>query len=127
MEQKLLVDSALNMPGEDTNLVADFCKFAQEELKLSCDFKIKVVLDRAQNNIKTTAYFDPQTNEVCVWGHNRNVLDICRSIAHEMVHMQQHDRGLITRPIKDIGGFHEDQANAKAGVLVKKFIYDKNL
>jgi hypothetical protein len=37
--------------------------------------------------------------------------------------MMQHDRGLINGPIKDIGGFHEDQANAKAGEIVKKFIY----
>ena len=44
-----------------------------------------------------------------------------RSVAHEMTHMMQDEQGLITGPIQDAGGFHEDQANAKAGELIKLF------
>lgn len=127
MLQKLLIDESLNLQQEDINNLTNFCKFCQAELKLDCDFTIKLVEDKAANNITTTAYFDAQNNCICVWGKSRNVLDICRSVAHEMVHMQQHQLGLITKPIKDIGGFHEDQANAKAGVIVKKFIYKNEL
>jgi hypothetical protein len=41
--------------------------------------------------------------------------------------MMQHEKGLIKGPIKDVGGFHEDQANALAGQIVKKFIYKHKL
>ena len=39
-----------------------------------------------------------------------------------MTHMMQQEEGLIRGPVKDEGGFHEDQANAKAGLIVKRFI-----
>jgi hypothetical protein len=50
------------------------------------------------------------------------IMDSLRSLAHEMTHMMQNETGLITGPVKDEGGFHEDQANAKAGLIVKRFI-----
>jgi hypothetical protein len=45
-----------------------------------------------------------------------------RSIAHEMTHMMQDQTGLLVGKIRDIGGFHEDQANARAGELLKQFV-----
>ena len=33
----------------------------------------------------------------------------------------QDQLGLIRGPIRDAGGFHEDQANAKAGEILKLF------
>ena len=36
--------------------------------------------------------------------------------------MMQDELGLIgERPIRDAGGFHEDQANARAGEVIKRF------
>ena len=52
---------------------------------------------------------------------DRALVDVCRSIAHEMTHMMQDDQGLITGPVQDIGGFHENQANSAAGALIKLF------
>jgi len=97
------------------------------DLALDCGVSVKIVEDKVKNGIKTTAYYDPERHLVCVLGKGRHVLDICRSIAHEMTHMMQHERGLIKGPVKDIGGFHEDQANARAGEIVKKFIYKMKL
>jgi Zn-dependent peptidase ImmA (M78 family) len=48
--------------------------------------------------------------------------DILRSIAHELIHQLQHQEGRIEYPVQDIGGEIEDEANAKAGSLVKTFI-----
>ena len=44
-----------------------------------------------------------------------------RSVAHEMVHMMQDEMGMIKGKIRDIGGFHENQANAGSGALIKAF------
>lgn len=127
MSRKVFIDKALSMPDSDIQTIAKFCLSCNDYLKMDCNFSVKVVKDKRKHGIKTTAYYNPANNLICVWGEGRNVLDICRSIAHEMVHMMQNQKGLITGPIKDIGGFHEDQANAKAGEIVKKFIYDENL
>jgi Zn-dependent peptidase ImmA (M78 family) len=48
--------------------------------------------------------------------------DILRSIAHELVHQMQHEEGRIEYPVQDVGGEIEDEANAKAGSIVKSFI-----
>ncbi len=123
MSRKVFIDKQLNMTPEDVKMIFLFCKDCMTDLGLKSDFKIRVVFDKQAHGIKTTAYYNPENHDVCVLGKGRHYLDICRSIAHELTHMMQHDRGLINGPIKDIGGFHEDQANAKAGEIVKKFIY----
>jgi hypothetical protein len=40
--------------------------------------------------------------------------------------MMQDELGLITGPIRDAGGFHEDQANSRAGELIKLFVKSKD-
>ena len=56
-----------------------------------------------------------------VYGRNRALADVLRSIAHELTHMMQDETGLIQGPVQDAGGFHEDQANARAGEIIKLF------
>ena len=56
----------------------------------------------------------------------RLIIDILRSVAHELVHHNQFESGEIKNNdvVKDIGGKIEDDANAIAGQLVKKFTYE---
>lgn len=127
MSKKIYIDRNLHIKPNDVKLIFNFCRDCMSDLSLSSDFDVKIVADKKRYGIKTTAYYNPETHTICVLGKDRHTLDVCRSIAHEMTHMMQHDRGLITGPIKDIGGFHEDQANAKAGEIVKRFIYKMGL
>jgi len=66
-----------------------------------------------------------------IYGKNRMTVDIMRSLAHELIHHRQWERGLLKTPPPDIGGPIEDGANAIAGRLIKKFalidstIYDE--
>ena len=60
-------------------------------------------------------------NECRVYAKNRALVDVMRSVAHEMTHMMQDDQGLIKGHVQDIGGFHENQANSAAGALIKMF------
>jgi len=45
------------------------------------------------------------------------------SAAHELVHHQQNQNKKLNQNVKDIGGPIEDEANAVAGQLIKKFGY----
>tara|TARA_R100001163_G_C5011178_1_gene157039 strand:- start:475 stop:774 length:300 start_codon:yes stop_codon:yes gene_type:complete len=84
-----------------------------------------VVDKREDYGISTTAAYDPGNGKIYVYAKRRALVDLLRSIAHEMTHMRQDEQGLIKGPIQDIGGFHEDQANAKAGQIIKLYARDR--
>ena len=50
---------------------------------------------------------------------DRHPMDILRTIAHELVHYQQHERNQYGSG--HAGSVTEDEANAKAGELIRKF------
>tara|TARA_B100000900_G_scaffold409583_1_gene425768 strand:- start:688 stop:1113 length:426 start_codon:yes stop_codon:yes gene_type:complete len=121
----LFIEKTLSIPEENQKLIAEFCLFCARELPIEGDFKIMVIADRRKHHITTTAAYVIGQNECVVYGRDRALPDIMRSIAHEMTHMMQDQMGLIVGPIRDAGGFHEDQANAKAGELLKLFAKSK--
>jgi hypothetical protein len=49
------------------------------------------------------------------------LVDIMRSLAHELSHHKQWEDGKLKVKPPDIGGPIEDGANAKAGQLIKMF------
>tara|TARA_A100001011_G_scaffold355522_1_gene398771 strand:- start:350 stop:772 length:423 start_codon:yes stop_codon:yes gene_type:complete len=123
---KLLVDKNLNLDNFKINLIGDFCLFCAEELPIIGDFEIYIISNRSDHDIKTTAAYHVGNNICKVYGKNRALVDILRSIAHEMTHMMQDEQGLLKGHIQDAGGFHEDQANARAGELIKRFAKSKD-
>ena len=122
---KLYLCKNLKYDKQKINLAADFVLFCAEQLPIEKNFEIYVVTDRKKHGITTTAAYEVGNNCCRIYGKNRAFSDILRSIAHEMTHMMQDEMGLINGPIRDAGGFHEDQANARAGELIKLFAKSK--
>jgi hypothetical protein len=121
MKRKLYIHNNTDFSPDQARLTADFCIFCSDELPVSGDFEISVVGDREKHGIGTTGVYHVGKNIIKVYAKNRALADVLRSIAHEMTHMMQDEQGLINGPVQDAGGFHEDQANAKAGELIKLF------
>ena len=84
-----------------------------------------MVNSREPYGISTTALYEVGNNCCKVYCKNRALADVLRSVAHEMTHMMQDQIGILKGPIRDAGGFHEDQANSKAGELLKLFAKSK--
>jgi len=122
---KLFIDNQLEIPVNKTKLIAEFCAFCAEKLPIEGTFEIYLVSEREPFNIGTTAAYAVNENKCFVYGKNRSLVDCMRSIAHEMTHMMQDEMGLLVGNIRDAGGFHEDQANARAGELIKLFAKSK--
>ena len=122
---KLYVDKKLDLPPENVKLASDFTLFCAENLPIEGDFKVYIVSDRSKHGITTTALYEVGNNCCRIYAKNRALADVLRSVAHEMTHMMQDEMGLINGDIRDAGGFHEDQANARAGELVKLFAKSK--
>ncbi len=119
---KLYVEKDLDLDAHKINLLSEFCNFCADQLPIEGDFSIHVVSNRKPHGIITTAAYLVGENSCYVYSKNRALPDVMRSIAHEMTHMMQDQLGLLNGPIRDAGGFHEDQANARAGELLKKFV-----
>ncbi len=109
-----------------------FVKFVKERLDLKTVPTISVQNHR--NGLKTTANYDytKENKVIKVCMKNRALVDVMRSIAHELVHHKQFEQGRLDGPRPpDIGGEIEDEANAKAGQFIKMFakidetIYDE--
>jgi len=111
--------------------ITSFVKFVNDELGLkNCP---KIILQNGRGDLKTTANYNYSSNTktIRVNSKNRALIDVMRSIAHEMVHHKQYEDGRLKVKPPDIGGEIEDEANAKAGQYIKMFskiddtIYDE--
>ena len=118
---KLYVDRKLKLTEEKIKLSAEFCAFAADHLRISGPFEVYMVSERKPHNITTTALYEVGNNRCRIYCKNRQLSDCLKSIAHEMTHMMQDQMGLLGGSIRDAGGFHEDQANSKAGEIIKLF------
>jgi len=106
----------------DKYTIVKFIKFIHDELNLNSPFKVTLTVNR-DDDLKTYAYYNPSSGLIKVYYKNRGMADILRSIAHELIHHLQNQRGELNQPVPDIGGKIEDEANSLAGQLVKKFGY----
>lgn len=102
-------------------ILIEFVKFVKDELKLKKVPEIRIESNR--NHIKTTANYNYNLPEkvIRIYGKGRALVDIMRSVAHEMVHHKQWEDGRLEVKPPDIGGEIEDEANAKAGQFIKMF------
>ena len=122
---KLYISKNLGFDQDKTRLASEFILFCAEHLPIENPFEIHLVTNREQHGIGTTAVYEVGNNCCKIYCKNRAFVDILRSAAHEMTHMMQDEMGLLVGKIRDAGGFHEDQANAKAGELIKLFAKSK--
>lgn len=119
--RKLYIDSNLGVNNDKIILAGDFINFCADNLEIEGDFKIYLVSNRESHNIATTAAYHRGDNIIKIYCKNRALVDILRSLAHEMTHLMQDEKGELQGIIQDAGGPIEDQANAKAGEIIKLF------
>ena len=99
-----------------------FVKFVKKELGIEKVPTISIQANR--DGLKTTAHYDytKENKIVRVYGKNRALVDIMRSVAHELIHHKQFEEGRLDGPQPpDIGGEIEDEAKAKAGQYIKMY------
>ena len=122
---KLYIGKNLGLTPEKIRLAGEFTLFCAEQLPIEGEFEVYLVSNREPHGISTTAAYEVGNNCCRIYAKDRALPDILRSVGHEMTHMMQDELGLINGPIRDAGGFHEDQANSKAGELLKLFAKSK--
>jgi hypothetical protein len=119
MNTAVKIDSDLNFDDDKKDMFRNFLSFIAQHFEWNDIPEIHITSVR--NGNMTTASYSPETKKVTVYGKNRALADICRSLAHELVHHNQNITNQIKGPVQNIGGEIEDSANAIAGQLIKKF------
>lgn len=101
-------------------LAQEFVKFTVKELNLrSLPASIKFVGDEYSVENLTFGTYAPATNEIIVVKGNRHPIDVLRTLAHELVHHKQREMGKELNG--EDGSATENEANAVAGKLMRKF------
>jgi len=65
--------------------------------------------------------YEPESNTLILATHGRHVLDILRTMAHEMTHRQQDEHHPLPADAGATGSPYEDQANAMAGRIMRQW------
>lgn len=106
----------------------DFIEFCGQEIPIQGP--IVVTLEpKADKGVITTGGFNLEDKTIKTRWEGRALVDVMRTIAHELVHYGQLERGEFDDPNymhQDIGGPIEDEANAVAGILIKRFAQERN-
>jgi predicted nucleotidyltransferase len=126
MVHKLQVQSGIDgMTPEKISVVKDFISFVCVKLKMA--EPVSVCLRRGRDEfIETTASYVPSNNTNHIRCNGRALVDILRSIAHELTHNRQRELGMFGNgdKVQNIGGHIEDQANSVAGIFIKDFTHN---
>lgn len=89
---------------------------------------MRLLRDRIQGPThKTFGTYDPNNGVIKVTYGDRHPLDVLRSLAHELVHHSQAQQGMLNHTSGDTGSDIENQANSKAGVLLRDYSRDFNI
>ena len=106
-----------------TGTIGEFIKFAAKNLGMqNLPGSLTLSYDNKQAQDKRTfGFFDPHDKKIWIYVKNRNMADILRTLAHELVHRKQEEDGKLDPTSGQTGSPIEDEANSMAGVLLRNF------
>ena len=122
MKVKELLNEGLNKKAT-FSILHDFVRFAAEHLELKTLPKFDFVFDSKQSvENKSFGGYRPGAEHITITVKNRHVMDVCRTLAHELVHFKQDlndeladdDAGSTRSP-------QENDANAEAAVIMRNW------
>lgn len=111
------------LPVEKKNeIIKEFVEFAQKKLGLKDLPKLIISYDEKEaQDMKSFGKYTPETNELRVVAANRNLADVLRTLAHELIHHKQRQDGVLKPDSSNTGSDIENEANALAGVFMREF------
>jgi hypothetical protein len=122
-DSKVFDLNTIKLTESQTATVGEFIKYAIKNLAIQNpprNLTFSYDNDQAKSK-RSFGYFDPNDNKIWVYVKNRNMADILRTLAHELVHRKQAELGMLDNMSGETGSIIENEANAQAGVLLRDF------
>jgi hypothetical protein len=108
----------------DEEILRDFIGFCVKKLRIEQMPRVKLRRDPQWPTVHKTfgRYNDEAKTLEVAWGQ-RHIMDVLRTVAHELTHKHQHEReGERMGPdAGETGSPYENEANARAGVLMRDY------
>jgi len=106
----------------DEDILKDFIEFCVKELKIKHMPRVKLRKDPQWSVVNRTfgRYIDDINTLEVAFGQ-RHIMDVLRTVAHELTHKHQHERADVPVDAGETGSPYENEANARAGVLMRDY------
>ena len=108
----------------DEEILQDFIRFCVAELKIKHMPTVKLRKDPqwSVRNRTFGRYINDQHLLEVAWG-GRHIMDVLRTVAHELTHKHQHERdgSKMDNTAGETGSPWENEANARAGILMRDY------
>lgn len=104
-------------------ILLDFIRFAAEDLELKSLPKFDFKFDNKRSvEHKSFGGYAPGAEHITITVVNRHIMDVCRTLAHELVHYSQD----LKKELEDddagaTGSPQENEANARAAVIMRNW------
>lgn len=120
MKAKEILTEGLNK--KDTySILLEFIRFAATHLDLNSLPKFDFVFDSDQS-VERKSFGGYGGEHITVTVKNRHIMDVCRTLAHELVHYKQDlNKELEGENPGATGSPQENEANAEAAVILRNW------
>ena len=110
-----------NSESNDENLVQEFIQHTAMELGIDPMPEIHLHTNPEwSTNNHSFGRYDPDSHTLNVSMPNRHILDVLRTVAHELVHCSQNQQqGGLPDDAGETGSRWENDANARAGIIMR--------
>lgn len=122
MKVREILTEGLNK--KDTfSILHDFVRFAAEDLELKSLPKFDFRFDNTRSlQHHSFGGYQPGAEHITITVKNRHIMDVCRTLAHELVHYSQD----LKKELEDdnagaTGSPQENEANARAAVIMRNW------
>jgi len=123
---KFKIDPKLENFGVDKiYLLRNFVKYCIEYLGIKGD--VTIILKHGKDkHLETLASYGYKENseepdDVYIRAGHRHIVDIMRSLAHELTHKRQNERGELVQDSGITGSKQENEANSFAGIIMREY------
>ena len=105
------------------NILHDFIRFAANHLELNTLPEFDFIFDNGRSiEQKSFGGYAPGHEHITITVKNRHIMDVCRTLAHELVHYKQDlNKELEDEDAGTTGSPQENEANAEAAVIMRNF------
>ena len=103
-----------------TRIIDKFIEFATSELQLD-ELPDIDLQDGNEISVTHKSFGGYGNKHITVTLSNRHIMDVCRTLAHELVHYRQDLNNELTPDSGKDGSPHENEANALAAVVMRKW------
>ena len=108
-------------PKKTNQILKSFLQFAKEHIGLEQLPRINFV-QGSERSVKHHSFGGYGNHEINISVSNRHIMDVCRTLAHELVHYKQDLNNELDGPDPGATGSpQENEANATAAVILRKW------